>query len=64
MIASYHRVPLKTQWVGGLEEGVEKNNMSLIDKTPSSSQKIKSGTLRTSKARFLEAPHKERAIPR
>jgi hypothetical protein len=48
-----YRAHLKTQWVGGLEEGVAKNNMSLIDKTPSFSQKIKSGTLKTSKARFL-----------
>jgi hypothetical protein len=40
-----------------MKEGVVKNNMSLIDKTPSFSQKIKSGTLKTSGARFLEVPN-------
>jgi hypothetical protein len=39
-----------------MEEGVAKNNMSLIDKTPSFSQKINLGTLKTSGARFLEVP--------
>jgi hypothetical protein len=35
--------------------GCEKQH-ELIDNPPSFSQKIKSGTLKTSKARFLEAP--------
>jgi hypothetical protein len=39
-----------------MKKGGEKNNLSLIDKTPSFSQKIKLGTLKTSGARFLEFP--------
>lgn len=48
--------PIKSQWVGGLEEGGNENSIQPLDKAPSFSQKTNSGTLKTSEAQFLEPP--------